>query len=52
MLSEQELQKSPLFRDISYQDYQEILRCFRAVQRAFRADELIYDFSSDAVGVV
>ena len=52
MLSEQELAKSPLFRDISYQDYREILTCFQAVQRSFRADELIYDFSSDAVGVV
>ena len=52
MLSEQELEKSPLFHDISYQDYREILSCFQAVQRSFRADELIYDFSSDAVGVV
>ena len=52
MLSEQELVKSPLFRDISYRDYQEILSCFQAVQRSFRPDELIYDFTSDAVGVV
>ena len=52
MLSEQELIKSPLFHDISYQDYREILSCFQAVQRSFRTDELIYDFSSDAVGVV
>ncbi len=52
MLSEQELAKSPLFHDISYQDYREILACFQAVQRSFRADELIYDFSTDAVGVV
>jgi len=52
MLSEQDLEKSPLFNDISYQDYREILSCFQAVQRSFRADELIYDFSSDAVGVV
>lgn len=52
MLSEQELQKSPLFQNISYQEYREILTCFQAVQRSFRADELIYDFSTDAVGVV
>lgn len=52
MLSEQELEKSPLFHDISYQDYQELLTCFQAVQRSFRADEMIYDFSTDAVGVV
>jgi len=52
MLSELELKKSPLFHDISYQDYQELLTCFQAVQRSFRADELIYDFTTDAVGVV
>lgn len=52
MLSEQELERSPLFRDINYQDYREILTCFQAVQRSFRPDELIYNFSSDAVGVV
>ena len=52
MLSEQELEKSPLFHDISYQDYREILSCFQAIPRSFRADELIYDFSTDAVGVV
>ncbi|MEY8386106.1 Crp/Fnr family transcriptional regulator [Oscillospiraceae bacterium 38-13] len=52
MLTAQELEKSPLFHDISYQDYREILVCFQAVQRSFRADDLIYDFSTDAVGVV
>jgi len=52
MLSEQELAKSPLFHDISYQDYQELLTCFQAVQKSFRADEMIYDFSTNAVGVV
>ena len=52
MLSEQELTKSPLFHDISYQDYREILSYFQAIPRSFRADELIYDFSTDAVGVV
>lgn len=52
MLNEQELEKSPLFHDISYQDCQEILTCSQAVKRSFRADETIYDFSSDSVGVV
>ena len=52
MLSEQELEKSPLFHGVCYRDYREILDCFQAVQRSFRIDELIYDFSSDAVGVV
>ena len=52
MLNEQELEKSALFHGIGYQDYCEILSCFQAVQRSFRADDLIYDFTSDAVGVV
>ena len=52
MLSEQELEKSALFHGIGYQDYREILSCFQAVQRSFRPDDLIYDFTSDAVGVV
>ena len=55
MVNAQELKKSPLFRDISYESYQEMLQCFQAVQRTFRADELVYDFSTaktDAVGVV
>ena len=55
MLSQQELEKSPLFRDISYEDYRSLLTCFQAVQKTFRSDDLIYDFSSpknDAVGIV
>ena len=55
MLSQQELENSPLFQDISYEDYRSLLTCFQAVQKSFRVDELIYDFSSpknDAVGIV
>ena len=55
MLTQQELKSSPLFQDISYQEYQQMLACFHAVQRSYRTDEVIYDFSapaSDAVGVV
>ena len=55
MLSQQELEKSPLFQDISYEEYRSLLTCFQAVQKSFRSDELIYDFSSpknDAVGIV
>ena len=55
MLSQQELAKSPLFQDISYEDYRSLLTCFQAVQKSFRSDDLIYDFSSpknDAVGIV
>ena len=55
MLSQQELEKSPLFQDISYEEYRSLLTCFQAVQKSFRADDLIYDFSfpkNDAVGIV
>ena len=55
MLSLQELEKSPLFQDISYEEYCRMLDCFQAVQRSFRTDDLIYDFSSkesDAVGII
>ena len=55
MLSKQELEKSPLFQDISYEEYSRLLTCFQAVQKSFRSDDLIYDFSSpqnDAVGIV
>ena len=55
MLSRQELEKSPLFQDISYEEYCRMLDCFQAVQRSFRTDVLIYDFSSkesNAVGII
>ena len=55
MLSRQELEKSPLFQDISYEEYCRMLDCFQAVQRSFRTDDLIYDFSSkesNAVGII
>lgn len=55
MLTQQELEKSPLFQDITYEEYRSMLNCFQAVQRSFRTDDLIYDFSSkgnDAVGIV
>ena len=55
MMAQQELAKSPLFADISYDEYLRMLTCFRAVQRSFRPEEQIYDFSapkSDAVGII
>lgn len=55
MLKQEELEKSPLFRDISYAEYVSMLSCFQAVQRSFRPDELIYDLSApknNAVGIV
>lgn len=48
MLTKQELEKSPLFQDISYESYRLMLDCFQAVQRSFRPDELIYDFAAPA----
>ena len=55
MLSEQELRQSPLFQNISHEEYLRMLVCFQAVQRSFQAEDLIYDFSAprtDAVGVI
>ena len=55
MLTRQELSNSPLFQDIRYEEYLRMLDCFHAVQKSFRPDEVIYDFSdpaSNAVGVV
>lgn len=55
MLSRQELEKSPLFRGIQYEEYLRMLTCFQAVQKSFRPDDLIYDFSepkNDAVGII
>lgn len=55
MLDAQELKQSPLFRDISYDEYLRMLTCFHAVEKNFRADEQIYDYSSageNAVGVI
>lgn len=55
MLSRQELEKSPLFQGIQYEEYLRMLTCFQAVQKSFRPDDLIYDFSepkTDAVGII
>ena len=55
MLTQQELVKSPLFQDINHEEYLRMLTCFQAVQRSYRADDLIYDFGapkSDAVGII
>jgi len=55
MLTQQELEQSPLFQDISYDEYRRMLSCFQATQRSFRPDEQIYDLTdprSDAVGIV
>lgn len=55
MLSAGELDASPLFRNITYEEYLRMLTCFQAVQRSYAAEELIYDFSDparNAIGIV
>lgn len=55
MLTAQELEQSPLFQNISYDEYCRMLTCFQAVQKSFRPDDMIYDFTdpkNDAVGIV
>jgi len=55
MLSRQELEKSPLFQGIQYEEYLRMLTCFQAVQKSFRPDDLIYDFGepkNNAVGII
>lgn len=55
MLTQQEMEKSPLFQDISYEEYLRMLTCFQAVQKHFQPEEVIYDFGrpgSNAVGIV
>ena len=55
MLTAQELKSSPLFHDISYEEYRRMLTCFQAVQRSFLPEEMIYDFAgsrADAIGIV
>lgn len=55
MLTAKELKTSPLFQDITYEEYRRMLTCFQAVQRSFLPEELIYDFAdprTDSVGIV
>ena len=55
MLNARELEVSPLFRNITYEEYRRMLTCFQAVQRSYLAEELVYDFSAsrtDAIGIV
>ena len=55
MLKPEELDISPLFQGINYEEYCRMLTCFRAVQKSFHADEVVYDFSAsrnNAVGII
>ena len=44
MLTAQELKTSPLFHDISYEEYRRMLTCFQAAQRSYVPEEQVYDF--------
>lgn len=46
MLTAQELKTSPLFHDISYEEYRRMLTCFQAAQRSYVPEEQVYDFTS------
>ena len=55
MLTQQELERSQLLQGISYDEYRRMLTCFQAVQRSYRPEEMIYDFSKpnqNAVGII
>lgn len=55
MLTRQELEKNPLFQDITYDSYLQMLTCFQAVQKSYRPDEVLYDFTdprSNSVGIL
>ena len=45
MLTQKEMEQSPLFRNISYEEYLRMMDCFRATQKTYRADDLICDFT-------
>lgn len=52
MSKKQDLNSSPLFQGIHEEDCRDMLSCFQAVRRSFRSEEVICDFSSDAVGIM
>jgi len=55
MLTRQEWGNSPLFQSISYEEYQRMMVCFQAVQKSFRPEDTIYDFSvlkNNSVGII
>lgn len=55
MLTQQEWGKSPLFQNISYEEYQRMLICFQATQKTFRPEDVMYDFSelrNNSVGII
>ena len=45
MLTQQELNKSPLFQGIAHQEYQAMVHCFQAVRKTFQPQEVICDMA-------
>lgn len=55
MLQSEEFRRSPLFSDVTYEEYQRMLICFQATTRNFRSEGVICDFTDGAcneVGIV
>lgn len=55
MLTQKDLEKSPLFQGIEHDEYLAMVTCFQAVRRTFRPDEVICDLTdaaNDRVGIV
>lgn len=54
MLSREELERSPMFQEISYESYLAMLDCFQAVQKSYRPEEVAYDFGrgGEQVGIL
>ncbi len=54
-MTHRDLERDPLFRDITHEEYSRMMECFQAVRKSFRADETICDLSqgkSEDVGVI
>ena len=55
MLNQEQLEKSPLFEGITYEEYLRMLDCFQATEKTFQTDDVIYDLTvpgSGAVGIL
>lgn len=55
MLTPEELQYSPLFQGITYDQYQSMCRCFQAVTRSYQPGKLVCNLTADngdTVGIV
>ena len=50
MMTQRELEMSPLFQDIRYEDYRRMMGCFKTVQKSFRPDDVAWDLSAAGSG--